>query len=111
MKVEGTIPIDRWVEDKFASERLAVRVASDALTIRLEHANGLIAQMRDQAAEFARRQEVDAEILRLREDLKEVQARQAEDLGVGRGKERLSQILMLIVGAAISVAAMKLGTK
>jgi hypothetical protein len=107
--MEGTIPIDRWIEDRLKANDLAVRVASEALTIRLEHSNGLIEQMRRQATEFARKTEVDAEIYRLREDLKEVQNRQAEDLGVGRGKERLSQILMLIVGAAISVAAVKLG--
>jgi hypothetical protein len=98
--------ISAQMEARFESNAQAVARASEALTIRLDHSNGLIAQMREQAQQFATRSEV-GDIARRIEALERV--RSANE-GYGRGGENLKVIILLIVGALISFLATKLAS-
>jgi len=115
-----TVPLKEWTElrvqhaEKTAEARssaadAAVAIASSQLTIRLDHANGLIAQMKEQAQEFARRAEVDLAQEGIKARLETLERSRASAEGREKGGERLTQIAMIIVGAVVGYLVSKLG--
>lgn len=82
----------------------ARKIASDALSIRLEHHNGLLSQMKEQAADYARRSDVVA----LEKRLDSLERMRSNVEGVSAGGKPLRDILWLVAGAALAFAATKL---
>lgn len=107
--------VQRDLDLRFRAAEDAVKIASTALSIRLDHANGLIAQMKEQNQEFPRSREVNIAFDGIRDRIAALERFHAANEGQQKGGERLNQVVMLIVGAAISlgatVLALKLGAK
>lgn len=108
-----SVPLKEWTallvqgardtaEARASANEAAVAIASAQLTIRLDHANGLIAMLKEREAEYARRSEVALAENGL--DIR-IQALERARATTG-GREALTHpILMILVGAAVSAVA------
>lgn len=120
-----TLPADdwkEWVDLAIAAQvgpllaRLdgmdtALVLGRETLTSRLEHANGLIAQMREKERDFAR-QETVTELGRRIEQLEQYRSSlEGDTLGSRRGSQPLTLVAMMFVGAAIASAVSYLAAR
>lgn len=96
------------VEARLDAADKAVELGHQTLTVRLEHANGAFAQMREQSADFARKPELSA----LAQRIEALERSRSRHEGAGEGRQPLVSMGMVaatsIISAIVAFAAAKL---
>jgi hypothetical protein len=90
--------LERLIETRFEASEAAVMLGRENLNTRLEHSNGLIEQMREQARDMVRQVEMRPALDRIRK----LEESQAASYGQKEGGQTLRDVVMLVVAAVIA---------
>jgi len=96
--------LEKRIDVQLDASNTAVNTAASALTIRLEHSNGLIEQMRQQSMDFSRKSELRALELRVAS----LEQLRSSLEGRREGSAPIYEIGFLIVGAIVAFIATRL---
>jgi hypothetical protein len=94
--------LEELVDAQFQHRDQALALAQENLCVRLEHSNGLIEQMREQARHFAVAKEVDLSIAALSERISSLERSTDARVGERKGHEPIYAILMVALSALIA---------
>lgn len=99
---EALEALDKLIAAQFKAQEQALALASEALTIRLDHSNGLIAAAQQKENEFASRTEVASMHAEVERRLASLEQSRATAQGEREGWAPLTSIAMLVVGALVT---------
>lgn len=99
---EARAALEALISAQFKAQERALVVAAEAMTIRLDHSNNLIAAAREKENEYARKSEMLAAIVELERRLSAMEQYRAAREGQREGGQPMFSILMLVVGAVVT---------